>query len=57
MALMEIQHEEKKRLKAIQLYEIKIPIYIDNLIFFFFSCFTLKDHKYFIVDWIRLEAL
>lgn len=53
--------KNKKRLKAIQHCEIKMPIYIDNLIFFFFSVFTsrftLKDHKYFIVDWIRLEAL
>lgn len=31
--------EKKKRLKAIQHYEIKMPIYIDNLIFFF--CFLL----------------
>lgn len=63
MALMEIQTwKGTKRFKALQHYEIKMPIYIDNLIFFsFFFCFhlvaTLKDHKYSIVDWIRLEAL
>lgn len=61
--------KERNRLMAIQRYEIKLPIYIDNLIFSRFLlvllserlCFhlvaTLRDHKYFIVDWIRLEAL
>lgn len=55
-----IQHKRKKRLKAIQHYEIKI-IYIDNLFFLLFLLSALsvtpKDHKFFIVDWIRLEAL
>lgn len=60
MGLMGTLHKRNKKcLKAIQHYEIKMPIYIDNSIFLL-SAFNLslrqETHKYFIVDWIRLEA-